>query len=538
MMSTGEFGMSRRFVFFTMLLLVTPVAAEERPLRKIIDAEVDAGLKAQKITPAGKSTDAEFLRRIYIDLVGTIPTYDETVQFLKETDTSKRERLIDKLLEDPRFAKHQAEVWDLVLFGRHPAGNELTRNRDSFRKFLGEKIAKNEPYDQWVRDIMLTEKDGSEQFYAQFRNNPEEATVQISRLFLGTQLQCARCHDHPYDKWTQKDFFGMAGFFVRLVVAETGSANARKAMIGEKSVGEVLFAGAAKDLKPGQKGDPVKPKFLGGNELAEPLAPKDAKVDAKEGAKLPKPSFSRRDKIVEWITAKDNPYFAKAVTNRVWAQYMGRGLAHPVDDLSEKSQVGLPTLLKEAESAMKAHKFDIKWFTRELVNSETYQRTAKGPVTDPLPKWYEQARVRPLSAEEIIATFRQATLFDAEPRKDNSIPNSGDSYFMRFFGEPTDGLGEFQGSISEHLFLNNGHIWQMIKGRKGTLSELLATSKDSWEQKVDRLFLTVLSRPPSDAERTKFVAFLKLPTAKGETASNIDEAIWVLMNSPEFRFNH
>ena len=532
--------MNRRLLcsLFVFPFFALAIRADDKPLRQTIDAEVKAAWLREKITPASRADDAAFLRRIHIDLAGTIPTYEVTTAFLNDQSSGKREALIDKLLADPRFAKHQADVWDLVFFGRNPAGGDGLRRRDDFRKWLAGKFEKNVPYDQWVRDMLHAEEEGSQFYLAQFRSAPEEATVQISRLFLGTQLQCARCHDHPYDKWTQKDFYGMAGFFVRLVVSESGPANARKFMINEKEIGEVLFTGAVKDQKPGQKGDPVKPKFLGGDELKEPPPPPDAKknVTPKEGAKLPKPAFSRKEKIAAWLTASDNPFFAKAVANRVWAQFMGRGIVHPVDDIGEKTKPTHPELLKVLGEQMTAHKFDLKWFIKELVSSETYQLAASGPSKDALPKWFERARVRPLSAEEIMAAFRQATMYDAgDPKSAATKLQTGEDYFIRYFGEPTDGQGDFQGSISEHLFLNNGHVWQIIRRKKGNLSEILNTSKDSWEQKVDRLYLTVLNRPPKESEKKKFVEFLQ---SDKKSEGLVEEAIWVLLNSAEFRFNH
>ena len=215
-----------------------------------------------------------------MDLDGRIPTGLEVDQFVSSSDPRKKVQLVDRLLADPRYATHQADFWDLVLFGRNPPNPDVTRNRDGFKKWLADKFARNEPYDRWVRDLLLAEQDGSELFYVQFRNQPEEATIAVSRVFLGTQLGCAKCHDHPFDVWTQKDFYGMTGFFVRLVVQEAGSGMNKTLTIAEKSTGEVLFSGTAKDQGPGKKGDPVRPKFLGGPVLAEPPVPKDFKEPA------------------------------------------------------------------------------------------------------------------------------------------------------------------------------------------------------------------------------------------------------------------
>jgi hypothetical protein len=508
-------------------------AADEKPLRQLIDAEMQKAWQREKITPAGRCDDATFLRRIYLDLVGTVPTYQETTKFLADPDPKKREKLIDRLLDDPRYATEQAHVWDLAFFGRNPAGYDATRKRESFKKWLAEQFAKNELYDRWVHELLLAEKEGPELFYVQFRNQPEEATVAVTRLFLGTQLQCARCHDHPYESWTQRDFYGMAGFFVRLVVVDPAGGK-KSFRIAEKSTGDVLFSGSVKEQKPGMKGEPVRPRFLGGAELEEPAAPKGFKEPDFKGATLPAPLFSRKQKLAAWMTAADNPYFARAAVNRVWAQFLGRGLVHPVDDLSKRNEPSHPELFGALARQFAESKFDLKGLIRELVNSETYQLACTGPSTEALPTWFERARVRPLSAEELLSALVAATEFNREAFKSSGDPIE---YFIRYFGEPTDGLGNFQGSLGEHLFLNNSpHIRGFAQQRKGNLTDSVLTMKGSWEEKVDRLFLTVLSRPPSAVERERFVKHLS-SDAKNAPAL-VEEAVWVLLCCSEFRFNH
>jgi hypothetical protein len=516
-------------LLLSLMLLPGSLAAEEKPLRQTIDASVRTAWQREKVTPVARADDATFLRRVYLDLVGVIPTADEVRAFLADTDAAKRDKVIDRLLADPRFAAHQADVWDLVLFGRNPANGDATRKRDGFKKWLTDKFAKNEPYDRWSRDLLLAEQEGSELFYVQFRNAPEDAAVAVSRIFLGTQLQCARCHNHPFESWTQRDFYGMAGFFVRLVVVDGGMQ--KRFWIGEKSTGEVLFSGAAKDQKPGLKGEPVKAKFLNGSVLDEPTVPVGFKEpDFKGNQAPPKPAFSRKEKLAAWVTAADNPYFARAAANRVWAQFMGRGLSHPVDDISDKNQASHPELLQALEAGLKAHKFDLKWLIRELVSSETYQLAGGGPSKAALPPLFERARIRPLSAEELLASIRTAGGSDVKPQGDT------DAYFLRYFGEPTNGLGDFQGSLSEHLFLNHAsNIRVFFQRKKGNLADTLATSTEPWEKRVELLYLATLGRLPKAEEQAKFVKYL---TADAKSDARIEDAIWVLLNSPEFRFNH
>jgi hypothetical protein len=516
------------------VFFVPDVACADEPLRATIDREVSAGWKAQKVAPAAKGTDAEFLRRIYLDLLGTPPNYDETTKFLADTGAKKREKLIDALLADPRFASAQATVWDLALFGRQPGNSFDTRVRPAFQKWLTGQFADGVSYDKLVKELLLAQQPGSEMFMVQFRAAPDEATVAVTRLFLGTQLQCARCHDHPFDSWTQKDFYGMSGFFVRLVVQEAGSGNNRVLSIGEKGSGEVLFSGSAKDQGPGKKGDPVKPKFLGGAALEEPPLPKDFKEQPypKAGEKLPKPAFSRKEKLAEWVTAPENPYFARAAVNRVWAQFMGRGIVHPVDDFNKENEPSHPALLKALTDEFVAHKYDLKWLIREIVNSDVYQLSGAGASREALPKHFERARVRPLSAEEIVAALRTVTSFEVNPKE----PNANWEYFLRAFGEPTNGQGEFQGSLSEHLFLNNSdQVRAFIRRKKGNLTDQILTATEPWEKRVERMYLSVLNRPPKPKELEAFVSYIK---REPKPDAAVEDAIWVLFNSSEFRFNH
>ncbi|OAI47705.1 hypothetical protein AYO44_09080 [Planctomycetaceae bacterium SCGC AG-212-F19] len=519
--------------------------ADDKPLRQIIDAEIRIGYEKEKLTPAADAGDAVFLRRVYLDLVGTIPTYEEVKQFLEDKSEDKRAKVIDKLLDDPRYPAQQARHYDLILFGRKPPDNELTMRREALQKWLRDKFAKNEPYNIWARELLLSDGatyDGPAMFYAQYRSRPEDTAEAVSRIFLGTQIHCARCHDHPFDKWKQTDFYGMAGFFVRLNYVETNKDGKRHYILAEKSSGEVLFTGPASQQTPGKKGDPVPARFLGGDLLEEPPLPRDFKEpDMKGNKNPPKPLFSRKEKFADWVTKPENPYFTKAIVNRIWAQFMGRGLADPVDNIRLDHPVGLAALLEALEKELIAHNYDLKWLIRELVNSQTYQMSSKGESVEALPRWYDRARVRPLTAEEIMVSWRAATGFDAALQASGGKPEAtkipDEPYFMMYYGEPTNGRGEFQPGLNEHLFMNNsGNLRQsMIQPKKGNLADSIVTSQAPWEERVERIFMTVLSRMPTERERKKFVDYL---TAEQNAAPAVEEVIWVLLNTAEFRFNH
>ena len=526
------------FCLAALVLGSTLAGKEKASIRGVIDREIAAAWEANKRSPAKPATEAAFLRRMYLDLVGMVPTYAEARAFLDDEDKDKRAKLVDRLLTDERHARHQAEIWDLIFFTRNPANPSATRKRGRFQEWLRKQFKENVPWDILVRKILLAEEDGSAMFHVQYRNNPEDETVALNRIFLGTQLQCARCHDHPYEERTQRDFYGMAGFLVRLSVREEKQGKDKIWRIEEKSSGEVLFTGAIAEAHPGQKGEPVSPKFLGGEELQEPDRPEDFKEPDYKKLKgaWPKPLFSRKQKLAEWLTSTKNPFFTKAIVNRVWAQLMGRGLVHPVDDLNPENMATHPALLEALTEWFVEQKYDLRALVREIILSKAYSLASAGEDTVAFPMWYDRARVRPLSAEELMASLRVATGFDEAVGKDEKLPNAGKDYIMRFFGKPNDGRGRFQGGVDEHLFLNNGsQLRGMIRAKEGNLSHLLLNEEAPWEERMDRLFLSTLTRFPTDSERKKFTAYV---TSNEKPQEVLEEGIWVLLNSSQFRFNH
>jgi Protein of unknown function (DUF1549)/Protein of unknown function (DUF1553) len=539
----------RTAVGFALILFcfATPVVrAEERSLREVVDGQINAVLQREKIQPAELTSDHEFLRRVFLDLVGTIPGHDEAIAFFNDAAANKREQLIDRLLDDPRFSQHQADVWDLVFFGRNPPGYETDR-RAGFQNWLKDQFAKNTPYDQWARQILRAEgntvDDGPPMFFVQYRNQPEDASEAISQIFLGVQLQCARCHDHPYEPWKQLDFYGMAAFLSRLDVVNVGKKDELNMYaIGEKSSGDILFTGPASRQTPGKKGDPVKPKFLLGEALVEPPLPEGFKEIKFEDKKPPpKPLFSRKDQLADWMTdATKNPYFARAVANRVWAQFMGRGIVHPVDNMSPSNTPSHPELLDELTKQLVEHHFDLKWYIREICLSRTYQLSSRVASGEPMPRFFEHGRTRPLSAEELADAWRVATNFQmpaesSGKKSPNRFHPLESGYMLRFFGQPNSGTGDFQGGLQEHLYLNNGPIGNVVQAGKGSLLESLGETSVPIEQRVRRLFVSILSRPPADDEQQKFVEFI---SADKQPQDRWRQTIWVLLTCSEFRFNH
>jgi len=532
------------------LAALLPGAARCEPLlRDVIDARVGEAWQREKIQPSGPAGDGEFLRRVYLDLTGTIPDYETAASFLDDGDRQKREKLIDRLLDSPQFARQQTDFWDMLLFGRDPADSRA-RKRDGFLRWMRQQFAENKPLDEIFRQMLLargnTVEQGAPMYLMQYVGKPEDATVALSQILLGVQLQCARCHDHPYESWTQLDFYGMASFLSRLELVGLGKKEGESAYaIGEKSTGDLLFTGPAAEQEPGKKGEPVGPKFLlASAELQEPELPEDFEEPRRfpSGKMPPEPRFSRKDKLAEWVTGADNPFFARAMVNRTWAQYLGRGLVHPVDNMSPSNGPSHPELLATMTEQFVAHKFDLKWLVREICNSQVYQLSSSGPVEEAMPRWFQRARVRPLSAEELAQAWRVATRFleakqaaGEKIREDDRFYGLTSGYMLNFFGQPTDGVGNFQGGLHEHLYLTNGQLWQLITQGEGGLHHAISNSEAPWPARVERLFVSVLSRRPSPEERDELVRFI---TAAERTDERLKEAIWALMTCSEFRFNH
>ena len=530
-----------------LLTILPTLTVRAEPLRQTIDRFVSDGWKRNSVTPAKAASDAEFLRRVCLDLNGVIPTYKEALEFLNDADAKKRQKLIDRLINSARYGVHQSDLWDMIYFGRNPPGYR-TRERDAFKLWLQKQLGDNIPVNVWVKKILQARgnsvDDGAPMFFVQYRNQPEDAAEAVTQKILGVQLQCARCHDHPFDDWSQQDFYGVAAFFSRLRVVTVGKkGRLMKFAIGEKNLGEVRFTGPVSEQMVGKKGKTVKPKFPSGLALKEVSLPKGFSEPRNFKAnRMPaKPKFSRKDAFADWATSANNRYFARATVNRVWGQLMGKGIVHPIDNLSKNNPPSHPKLLDAMTKAFVQHKFDLKWLIREITNSTTYQLSATGSGSAAMPLWYERARFRPLSAEELLESWVKATGYKANG-KTNKTPGGRFKfraitwdYMRRYFGNPNDGVGNFKGGMHEHLYLNNGQVHQLISEKPGSLFATIAKSKDGWEKRVERLFLQVLSRRPTKPEITKFSTYL---SAKADSRSRLHNAIWTLMTCSEFRFNH
>jgi hypothetical protein len=469
------------------------------------------------IPPSDLADDATFLRRVFLDTIGTLPTASEARAFLTSTDPQKRAKLIDALLARPEYADYWAMHWaDLLRVDRDaitaPGAVAMTR-------WLRKQFAENRPYDQFVRDVVTAEGNTTAESPAGFfkvLGTPEIMSRSISQLFLGVRIECAQCHHHPSERWGQDDYFALAGFF-------TGVA--RKTLpTGSEAI--VVKGGA--DLKNPRTGKVIPTRALGA-----PPAEFTALGD-------------RRALLATWMTTPDNPFLARALANRLWAHYFGRGLVEPLDDLRATNPASNEPLLDDLAKHLREVKYDLKVFTRTLLNSRLYQlgpRTAGNAIDE---QNFSHAEPRLMPAEVLLDAICQTT---GVPEKFNGWPegaraiqvwdNRMPSYFLQLFGRPVrasvcecERSGE--PSIAQALHLMNApEIVAKIHSRRGTARKL-ADSERTPEAIVEELYLGVLARLPTKKEQG---LMLDLFRQAGDRRTAIEDVLWTLLNTREFVFN-
>ena len=534
---------------FLLLLLVPASVRAETPLHERIDQALAKSKSDFAKRAAPRSSDAEFLRRLSLDLTGTIPTADEARAFLKDTTPNKRELLIDRLLASPEHARQMATVFDVYLMERRP---DKYVPRAQWQEYLRTSFAANKPWDEMVREMLSA--DGVEpaqrpqaKFLLDRDGEPNLLTRDVSRLFLGMNFQCAQCHDHPrVEDYKQHYYYGLVAFFNRTTIFPD---KAKGAMLAEKADGEVTYQSVFDPAKVTKSATPrvldlpavVEPKFEKGQEYT--VAP------AAQGKPPVRsvPKFSRRAQLAAQITHADNAAFKRNAANRLWALLMGRGLVHPLDLDHSSNPPSHPELLALLADELAAHKFDLRGFLREVALSEAYQRSSEKPASmeEVNPADYLVANLKPLSPEQLAWSLMQASgLTDAERNALGAKANEASLYaklagnvppFVTAFAGQAGRAETFDPRLDQALFLANGPLVRgWLAPRDGNLTDRLlkAATPDALS---DELYLSVYTRLPSTEERKEVADFLA--KAKNRPAA-IQELIWALLASAEFRFNH
>ena len=543
-------------------------------------------------------SDEEFVRRVWLDLTGSIPATTDARQFLADADPAKRTKLIDKLLAIPEYARHMQRVFDLMLMRRLPQKHVPL---PEWEKFLRDSFAENKPWDQIVREILTADgsdaaQRGAARFYLDREGEVNEITRDIGKLFLGADLQCAQCHNHPsIDDYKQSHYYGISAFYVRSFVM---TDKEKRVVFAEKADGEATFESVFEIRDKVSKGPKTTaPKLFEGMSISEPKFEKidDAyviKPNDKDKTVRPVPRFSRRVKFAEFIASTENRRFCRTTANRLWAQMFGRGLVHPVELDHSDNPPSHPLLLAMLTEELAREHLDIKLFLREIALSKTYQRSSRRESADPnlpllkdpvlkdsVPKdsLFATAILKPLSPAQFAWSVLQATgeidaqrqainpdslELDAELKaKLKAGPVEADKqplvnkaieadlhkklagYEQRFTqlfgGEPGHPPENFESTTDQVLFLaNDGLMMGLLRPRGGNLAErLLKLPEDNPQPIADELFLSTLTRRPTPEDVADIAVYLSGQTGPARAAA-VQELIWAVISSSEFRFNH
>ncbi|GBD36084.1 hypothetical protein HRbin36_01204 [bacterium HR36] len=478
-----------------------------------IDSIIYDYLAAEKVKPSGPASDADFLRRVYLDITGRIPTAEQAAAFLDSRDPDKRAKLIEQLLASPEYGRHFADEWVRLLVPRN-SDNRALRTQPLF-DWLAEQFNQNRPWSEIVTALLTakgTQQENPAVTYFLANQNLDQITNSVCRLFLGNQLQCAQCHNHPFTNWKQNDYWAFAAFFSKVRADNT----VRAAKLGNSpGVTEMArFLGRRPNLPESYKALP--PKFLAG-----------------ESPQL-RPDEPYRPVLAGWLTAPENPYFARATVNRWWAKFFGRGLVNTVDDMHQDNPPVYPELLELLAQQFVGHNFDLKWLVRTITSTQAYQRSSQPAGDRPAdPTLFAQMPVKPMTPAQLFDALAQVVGFNRNltVRKPAVGAKPGfnirEAFILAFSGDEAADPLDYQAGIPHALRLMNS---QMTNAEGLVLQEALRRGKTP-EEILDWLYLGMLSRRPTEQERQRFLAYV----GQRQYARNAwADIFWALLNSSEF----
>ncbi|MBN8459229.1 MAG: PSD1 domain-containing protein [Verrucomicrobia bacterium] len=497
----------------------------EFPAFNYIDPLVADKLNKLRVLPSGLCDDEAFLRRVHLDLIGALPTPERRAAFLTDTRPDKRALLVDELINRKEFTEMWVMKWaELMQIRTFNNGAQQVSYKAAlnYYQWLRERIAANMPFNQLVRELLSAEGGtfaNPATNYFQIEENVLKLTENVAQVFMGTRIQCAQCHDHPFDRWTMGDYYSFASFFAQV-----------KRKPAEDPRERIVFDADGEVQHPVTKQNAV-PKYLGG----------------------PKPDLAgtpRRKAVANWLTAPDNPWFARNVANIVWAHFLGVGIVDPVDDVRVSNPPSNPELLNALAAKFVEYNFDMRKLVRDICTSRTYQlSTRTNPSNETDSRNFSHAMIRRVRAEVLLDCISQAT---ATPNKFKGLPSGAravqiadgntTNYFLTTFGRATRATVcscevKMEPNLSQALHLLNGDsIHQRII--QGKVVPTLIEAKKSPTEILDTLYLTALSRPPTDDEKKRLAPALAEAADPKKSSEILEDIFWALLNSKEFIFNH
>lgn len=528
-----------RWLVLILLTAFSCCHAAEPTLHERIDQLVEAKFMGE---PARLADDAEFLRRVHLDLAGCIPAAQQTREFLQNSSPDKRRRVIDRLLNAPGYVERMTDLFHVMLMERRG-------DNEDWNRFLRFSFEQNRPWDSIVRDILLPDRQseslrGAAYFYTRrlekSGQNPTDfpgLTRDVGRLFLGVDLQCAECHDHLFiDDYTQRDFQGLFAVYSNLSIRKE-----KFPAINERAMSQKLQFVSVLEDNSGETG----PRVPFGREFEIPAPPQTDEAQTKR-KKKPDPNeppyFSALGLIADELPRTDNQLFCRNIANRLWFVMMGRGLVEPLDQFHSSNQATHPDLLAMLADQLVQHDFDIKWLLREIALSQTYQRSSRMPDDGPLPpqQTYQLAEQRRLTPSQIFNSVLQAT----GNRQRLSTENGEDSeeleelrkrFVDTFASEPKEPALDYSPAVKQALFLlNDEKLLGLFRQQPGNLFDRLV---ELAEPKLpDELFLNIYCRLPTEDERKMIRNFIAKNPRQPKSA--VEQLAWAMISSMEFCTNH
>lgn len=510
------------------------------PVQTVVDQSTSKKWKELGLMPSELSTDEVFVRRVYLDLTGTLPTPKQVAEFLSDKDAKKRDKVIDKLVDSPEYAFYFANKWaDILRVKRGRGGNSAQRAQGTFafHEWIRDAMTKDTPYDEFVRSVLAATGDENKNpptvWYKDLAQ-PEQFVDDTAQVFLGLRIACANCHHHPYEKWSQDDYWGMAAFFGRIGKKQLQMPSSNPQ--AQASTMQVIFSRPSGNVNNKRTGQPAK---------IQPLDGKPMDIGSDEDP---------RQKLVDWMVDVKNPFFAKAVANRYWAHFFGRGIVDPLDDMRVTNPPSNPELLDALAKTLTDSKYSLKTLVKTIVKSRTYQLSA---IPNEFNKHDKQAYARyypkRLGAEVLLDAVNQVTAAPGQfgglptdtyaPKRAIQLPDeSFASYFLDVFGRPQrisacECERVSEANLAQALHLLNSDEVQNKLSRAGGRADALLNAKDarSDSEKVEEMFLWAFARKPSSDDLKAALEHIQKHNMTKKVA--YENILWALINTKEFIFN-
>jgi hypothetical protein len=486
-----------------------------------LTARIDAVLAARwveaKVKPAAIADDGEFLRRVSLDLIGKIPTAAEARDFLDDPSQGKRAALVERLLESPAYTTRATEIWRRLLLPEADTEDLGRQVAGDFEAWLRKKVIEEAGYDRIVREILTAKLVGTNgemtvgravpspaAYYTAKESKPENLATGVARVFLGIRLECAQCHNHPFAQWKREQFWSLAAFFAGVAPdpQQNGVVSRRE-----------------------REGAPIR-------ELTIPGTKKVVKATHLDGsAPAWRPRADTREILAEWVTRADNPYFSRAVVNRVWARFFGVGLVEPVDDLDGASASELGGLRDELAGQFRAHGYNLKFLIRVLTGTQAYNLSSVANSADTSTAIFAGMPVRGLSPGQLFDSLTQATGAEAGEAK---------ARFVELFTSRDDRPVEAETTIIQALYMMNGAYIDGATNPESSraLGALVKAPFFDTPGRIETLFLATLTRRPKADELAHLMPFVERKKSAEDQAKALADIFWAILNGPEFHLNH